>query len=276
MDMNMEGKNMCGGMEGEGGCPCMKHGMGMCKHKKIFKIVLLAIIIAAIVGVFCHSDRNNSKDQQDTIVVSGKGELTVKPDIATISFSVMEENMDVSKASDGVNTKIAKIIATLKADGMSETDIKTTGYNIYPRYNYVNSKIYPYGGTQVLAGYDVTQSIEIKIKDLTKAGKIVTDLGTLNVTDMSGLNFTEDKYDDLVRQARDQAITDARDQASKLAKALGVRLSKIVGYSEGSNPIYYDRVMSAAPMAAGKSIEAVLPTGENKITSSVSITYEIK
>jgi len=164
----------------------------------------------------------------------------------------------------------------LKADGVDEKDIKTTGYNIYPRYDYITTQTYPYGGKQVLAGYDVTQSISIKIRDLTKAGKIVSDLGTLSVTDMSGLNFTEDKYDDLVLQARDQAITDARAQATKLASALGVRLVKIVGYSEGgNNPIYYDRaVMSAAPMAKG--VEAVLPTGENKITSNVSITYEIK
>ena len=101
-------------------------------------------------------------------------------------------------------------------------------------------------------------------------------MGALGVTDMGGLNFTNDKYDDLVKQARDQAIVQARSEAKKLAKSLGVRLVKIVGYSEGSTPIYYDRMMSIAPTAMGKSAEAVLPTGENKITSNVSITYEIK
>jgi len=240
----------------------------------IYKYALFAAILVFIFNV---CDNGGDKNvQKDTIVVSGKGELTVKPDIATISFSVMEENMDVGKASDAVNTKIANIVETLKTNGVDEKDIKTTGYNIYPRYNYVNSAIYPYNGTQVLAGYDVTQSISIKIIDLAKAGKIVTDLGNLKVTDMSGLNFTEDKYDDLVLQARDEAITDARAQAKKLAKALGVRLVKIVGYSEGGNyPIYYDRaVMSASSL--GKGVEAVLPTGENTITSNVSITYEIK
>jgi uncharacterized protein YggE len=166
---------------------------------------------------------------------------------------------------------------SLKANGVAEKDIKTTGYNIYPRYDYITAQVYPYSGKQVLAGYDVTQSISLKIRDLTKAGKIVTDLGTLNVTDMSGLNFTNDKYDDLVKEARDEAIIQARSEATKLAKALGVRLVKIVGYSEGGNyPVYYDRaVMSASPKGIGGG-EAVLPTGENKITSSVSITYEIR
>ncbi len=261
-------------------CDCKMCKMwGWCpagKWHKIAWIIIVAFIVSALVGGMCGNDRGNNNIQKDTIVVSGKGELTVKPDIATVSFSVLEENMDVAKASEVVNTKIAKIVDTLKADGIAEADIKTTGYNIYPRYIYVNSQIFPYNGKQVLAGYDVTQSISIKIKDLSKAGKIVTDLGTLGVTDMSGLSFTNDKYDDLIKQARDQAIVQARDQAKKLAKALGVRLVKIVGYSEGSTPIYYDRVVSATSQEMGKGVEAVLPTGENKITSNVSITYEIR
>lgn len=248
----------------------MKHH----KCKKIFAILIVIALIFVFIKACGYGD--NRDIQKDTIVVSGKGELTVKPDIATVSFGVMEENMDVAKATDAVNTKIAKIVENLKANGVDEKDIKTTGYNIYPRYDYVSVQTYPYNGKQILAGYDVTQSIEIKIRDLAKAGKIITDLGTLNVTDMSGLNFTNDKHDELVKQARDQAIIQARSEAKKLAKALGVRLVKIVGYSEGSTPIYYDRMMSAAPTLMGKGAEAVLPTGENKITSNVSITYEIR
>lgn len=248
------------------------------KHHGCKKImVFIVAMVVAFIVVKAFDGRDNRDAQKDTIVVSGKGELTVKPDIANISFSVMEENMDVSIATDAVNTKIAKIVAGLKANGVDEKDIKTTGYNIYPRYDYVNSQTYPYGGKQVLAGYDVTQSIQVKIRDLSKSGKIVTDLGTQGVTDMSGLNFTNDKYDDLLKEARDQAIVQARTEAKKLAKSLGVRLVKIVGYSEGGNnyPVYYDRaMMSSAPMAKGA--EAVLPTGENKITSNVSITYEIR
>ena len=214
-------------------------------------------------------------------MVSGKGELTVKPDIAELSFSVTDEDMDVSKASDAVNTKIATIVAKLEADGVAETDIKTTGYDIEPHYNYVNEPIptnglYMPAGKQVLAGYNVTDSIDIKIRDLTKAGSIVTDLGTLGVTNMSGLNFTEDKYDDLVLQARDAAIADARTQAQSLAKSLGVKLVKIVAYSDQNQPVYYPVAMSATSMGVNASVSATLPTGQNTITSNVSVTYEIQ
>jgi len=258
---------------------------GMCGGKRVWKmvwIVIIAVIIASVVANAVGGGRGHKDGEQDTIVVSGKGELTVKPDIAEVSFSVTNENLDVGKATDAVNAKIATIVAKLKADGVDEADIKTTGYDISPQYNYVNNPVpmnMPYipSGNQVLAGYNVTDSIDIKIRDLTKAAGIVTDLGALGVTDMSGLNFTEDKYDDLVKQARDAAIADARTQAQDLAKSLGVKLVKIVAYSDQSQPIYYATNAMAVPSAmGGGSVKAVLPTGQNTITSNVSVTYEIQ
>lgn len=253
-------------------CSSFVKGYGIVK---ILLIILVVIVFGKL--AFCGNCYKNDV-QKDTITVSGKGEINVKPDIATVSFSITEENMDVAKASDAVNTKIAKVVENLKANGIDEKDIKTTDYSIYPRYDYVKSDIYiSYASKQVLAGYDVTQSIQVKIRDLEKAGKIITDLGTLKVTNMSGLTFTNDKYDDLVKQARDEAIKQARDEAKKLAKSLDVRLVKIVGYSEGNNNYaMYDSRMSAGISSAKVMTEAVIPTGENKITSNVSITYEIR
>lgn len=243
---------------------------------KILLIILVVIVFGKL--AFCGNCYKNDV-QKDTITVSGKGEINVKPDIATVSFSITEENMDVAKASDAVNTKIAKVVENLKANGVDEKDIKTTDYNIYPRYDYIKSDIYvSYSSKQVLAGYDVTQTIEVKIRDLEKAGKIITDLGTLKVTNMGGLNFTNDKYDDLVKEARDEAIKQARSEAKKLAKSLDVRLVKIVGYSEGGNnyALYDSRMSGSAASMKTMAAEAVIPTGENKITSNVSITYEIR
>ena len=254
---------------------------GVCTHwghKKFIKIIALFVILMLVAHAFGRNWGSDNNVQKDTIVVSGKGEVTAKPDIATVSFSVMEESKDVAKASDAVNKKMEAILASLKKNGVDEKDIKTTGYNIYPRYDYITAQAYPYGGKQTLAGYDVTQSISLKIRDLSKAGTIVSDLGTLGITDMSGLNFTNDKYDDLVLQARDAAIKDAREEATKLAKSLGVKLVKITAYSEGGNyPVYYDRLAYGMGGESTKSAApAVLPTGENKITSNVSITYEIR
>jgi len=261
------------------GCNKMCGKFGMCggsKGHKVIKIVLLVIILLFIGKWICGGDgydRNNTP--KDTITVSGKGEVIVKPDIATISFSVLAESMDVGKAQTDSATKMNNIIAFLKNNGIDEKDIKTTDYSIYPRYDYINSTIAPYNGTQKLAGYDVSQTVEVKIRDLTKAGSVLGGIGSLGVTNISGLTFGVDKEDAVKIQARDLAVTDAKTQAQNLAKSLGVRLVKITAFSESNNyPIYY--AMGAAKDMAVSSVAPQLPAGQNTITSNVSITYEIK
>jgi len=264
------------------GCNCaMCQKWGWCpagKGHKIFGIIVL-ILVLIFVGrmLFGECGYNRSDIQKDTITVSGKGEVVVKPDMATISFSTTAEDIDVSKASDVVNQNMADIVSSLKADGVDEKDIKTTNYSIYPRYDYLRTQLDYYGGKQVLAAYVVTQSIELKIRDLSKAGKIISDLGALKVTDMSGLSFTVDNDDAIKLQARDLAVQDAKAQAKNLAKSLGVRLVKITAFSESRDyPVYYGLESSKAVGMGGAPDAAVIPTGQNTITSNISITYEIK
>lgn len=255
-------------------------------HHKCFGITLmvfagiLCLFLLVKIGKDLKSYSYAGKDSavRNTIVVNGKGELYTKPDLATVTFSITEENLDVSKASDAVNTKMADIIKNLKADGIDEKDIKTTDYNIYPRYDYLQAQIYPYTGKQTLAAYVVSQTVEVKIRDISKAGEILSGVGEFGVTDVSGLTFTVDNEELVKDQARDLAITDAKAQAKTLAKSLGVRLVKITNYSENGNyPVYYEMNKSMA-LGMGGSDAAVpqVPMGENKITSNVSITYEIK
>jgi len=250
-------------------------------HKVIGGVILVLVIIF-IGKMICggHGDWRGNDIQKDTITVSGKGEVVVKPDIATVSFGVTAENMDVSKAQTEATTKMNGIIDLLKGKGVEAKDIKLTNYNIYPRYDYTQtSQIYPYGGKQVLAAYVVSQTVEVKIRDISKAGEILSGVGTLKVTDVSGLNFTVDKEDAVKDEARALAITDAKDQAKILAKNLGVRLVKITAFSEGGNyPVYYEmnKSMALGMGGADAAIAPQVPMGENKITSNVSITYEIR
>ena len=249
-------------------------------HKvwKVIGIIVVIIIIAHICvvmnGGYHRGDLNKTPN---TITVSGTGEVVVKPDIATISFGVSAENLDVAKAQTESATKINNIIDFLKKNSVEDKDIKTTNYNIYPRYDYkaVNS-IYP-SGKQVLAAYVVSQTVEVKIRDLTKSGAILSGIGGLGATDISGLTFSVDKVKDVENQARDAAIKDARTQAQVLADELGVKLVKITSFSENANtPIYYGMNKVMAAPAVMDSVAPQMPAGENKITSNVSITYEIR
>jgi uncharacterized protein YggE len=284
---NQSANTCCAGGEGKD-CNCKMCSMwGWCPGKclpgkghrfmKWVFIIIAVLIIAKLIGGG-HGDWRGNNLPKDTITVSGKGEVVVTPDIATVSFGVTAENLDVSKAQTAATTKMNSIIDLLKSKGVDEKDIKLTNYNIYPRYDYLQAQTYPYiSGKQTLAAYVVSQTVEVKIRDISKAGEILSGVGTIGVTDVSGLTFTVDKQDEVKDQARDLAIKDAKDQAKILAKGLGVRLVKITSFSEGGNyPFAYEMNKSMALGMGGDAAVPQVPMGENKITSNVTITYEIR
>jgi len=292
MDINNQNTNTCcGGGDNkceEKGCDCKMCQMwGWCparcmagKGRKILGVIIVILVLIFIGRMIFggHGGYRNNDQVINTITVAGTGEVVVKPDIATVSFGVIAENLDVSKAQTDSATKINKIIDFLKTKGVDEKDIKTTNYNIYPRYDYGPvTQIYPYNSKQTLAAYVVSQTVEVKIRKIADAGAILSGVGEFGVTDVSGLTFSVDNQDTVKDQARDLAIQDAKAQAKVLAKGLGVKLVRITSFSEGGNyPIMYSMDKAVATGMGGDSVAPQIPVGENKITSNVSITYEIR
>lgn len=255
---------------------------------KEFAIILLAISLSVGVLVAAFSFRHGARyapSQPATITVSGQGKVSVKPDIATISFTVREVGKTVAEAQKMAETKVAELSKGLADLSIKDTDIKTDYYNVSPKYTY--NQIYCITapcptGKQTLDGYEVTETVTVKVRDLDKAGDALALVGKADITEVTGPNFSVDKIETVQADAKEEAIKDARMKAEATASSLHVRLSKIVNYSEdgGYRPMYdmYSKGVMA-PMAAGAptSVESVtLPTGETTVNATVSITYEIE
>ncbi len=220
----------------------------------------------------------------NTIGVQGEGEVFAVPDIAEFSFSVVSQKATVSAAQEDATKKINDVTAYLKSAGIDAKDIRTTDYNVYPQYEYEAQTCpvgsYCPGGKQVLKGYEVRQTTSVKVRDTQKAGDLLAGVGGKGATEVSGLNFTFDDADAITDEAREEAIADAKEKAEVLAKALGVRLVRVVSFSEsggGVPPIYYrDAVYGMGGASEVKATAPEISTGQNKVTSNVSITYEIR
>lgn len=221
----------------------------------------------------------------NTITISGEGEVFAVPDIAEFSFSVVSKKETVSAAQEDATKKINDVTAYLKGVGIDAKDIRTTDYNVYPQYDYVTQACpagsYCPGGKQVLSGYEVRQTTSVKVRDTQKAGDLLAGVGSKGATEVTSLNFTFDDADKITDEARDKAIVDAKEKAETLAKSLGVRLVRIVSFNESGggipSPIYYrDAVYGMGGTAEVKSVAPEISTGQNKIISNVSVTYEIR
>ena len=212
-----------------------------------------------------------SYEYRKTINVSGKGMVFAKPDIGQVDLSVLVESDTVAKAVAESNNKMNKINQAIKELGVKEEDLKTTAYNINPKYQYT-------AGKSVIVGYEVYQTLQIKIRDLDKSSQILEKAAGLGANQVGSLTFTMDDEEKLKDEARKKAIEDAKSKAKEIASSLGIRLGKVLGFSESlgsdAGQVYYG-IGGAEGRGGGAPVPAI-QTGQNEIIVNVDLMYEVK
>ena len=219
-----------------------------------------------------------------TINVQGEGEIFARPDIGEFTFSVTAEAEDATTAQTDSAEAMNAIIAYLTEAGVAEADIQTTNYRLNPQYTW-EERVCPAGsfcppsGERVLTGYEVSQSVVVKVRDLDTAGDLISGVGERGATNVSNLSFTIDDETALMAEARAAAINDAKAKAQQIAEDLDVRLVRMTGYWEERPGQYPQASYSMAMDEArgfGGNVAPEMPVGENRIVSTVTITYEVK
>ncbi len=245
-------------------------------------LALLALFLAATTWDTAFGRGPN--EPMNTITVEGTGTAATVPDIAQITFTVTESASGVADAQKAATDRTNAALTALKNEGIEEKDIKTLSYTVQPRYEY-NQPCAPdrmcatvVSGTPRIVGYDVSQSVEVKVRDTAKAGELLGILGDLGVQNISGPNFMVDDEDAVKAEARGEAIAEAKAKAKILAQQLGVRIGAVVSFSEntGGYPEYNSYGKGGNMMDATQASAPNLPVGENESEVTVSITYEIR
>ena len=255
--------------------------------KKIFFFILslfifvLTVFVAVKIQNEIRIGRYIGQDIElkNTISITETGEVFAKPDLGIISFSVTNEAKTVDQAMTENTEKMNKVIEAVKDNGVEKKDIKTINFSIYPRYEWERSEIMIYSpsGERYLAGYEITQTIQVKIRDLAKIGDIVQAAADAGANQVGSLSFTIDDEDEVKKEAREQAIDKAKEKAREITRGLGVNLGKVVSFTEsGYYPYYpvYDYAESAVAIGKGEETPQI-EAGENRITVTVTVTYEI-
>lgn len=257
------------------------HGvLGQHFGRKIILTLVGVLVAYAIVWVGT-SIRNNLRSYDNigyapkterTLRVEAEGKVTVKPDIGITTIGMIAEADTVSAAQEKNNQVMSDLVARIKALGIAEADIQTANYNIYPQYQYTEKE------GQVLTGYEVRQSVTVKIRDLSKANTVLALAGEVGANNVSGLSFTIDDRDVYVEAARVEAMEKLAKKAGMLADTLGVRLVSVVSYDEyeegtgGPVPMYASGLKSDAAVAPSPSIEV----GSNDVILHTVVVFEIR
>lgn len=206
------------------------------------------------------------------ISVTGEGEHAMRPDMALLSFSVVRQAETARAALTANNQAMAQVIAALKADAIEERDLQTAGIQINPRYEYPTG---PDGSQrQVLTGYEVSNTLTVRVRDVQKTGAILDRVVSLGVNQGGGITFTNADPDAAIEAARREAVEDAVAKARTLAQAAGVELGPILDISEMASrpqPLPTMAVKMRAEAADAVPVEA----GENSYRVEVTMSFGI-
>lgn len=204
-----------------------------------------------------------------TITLSGSGETTAAPDLAHVTTGVLVEARTAREALSDNNRAMAAVIAGLKEAGIAEKDIRTSNFNVGPRYHYPKDK------PPVITGYQVSNTVTVTVRDLKTIGETLDRIVTLGSNTINGISFSIDDPEALEDEARKRAIADARRKAELYAAAGGFSLGRIVSLTEvsrsGRPPV---AMMRAAKLEAADAVP--VQGGEQAVSIEVNVTWEIE
>lgn len=226
------------------------------------------ILYTAFFGAIPFSVTSTTTTKSNLFQANGTGKATAVPNTALVSLGVTKTANTVLETQNQTNTAVNKLLGDLKNLGVEEKNIKTTNYSVFPVTDFS-------GGTQRTTGYTVTQNLEVKVKPIELANKVV-DIATADgVNIVGGITFvlddeTQKKVED---QARGEAVQKAKDKAQSLANAAGIKLGKIIDVQESGlfQPMPL-RSLALEDKAPGQ--QTTLTPGENTVEVNITLSYE--
>jgi uncharacterized protein YggE len=201
-----------------------------------------------------------------TITVSASGKVTVVPDVARVNLGVTTTKSTVKAARDSAAQSMTAIIAAIKGLGVADADIQTTNLSLYPQYGT--------GSSPKVVGYQISEQIQVTVRDLDKAGDVVDAATAKGATDVNGISFELGDQAKALNDARAAAVAAARTSAQAMASAAKVNLGAVVSITDSTtpSPIFYGGMKAAAPDAAAAT--PVQP-GTQDMSASVTVIFEI-
>lgn len=197
--------------------------------------------------------------------------VTVAPDIATIGAGVTTEALTASEALRQNSAEMEKVIARIKAQGVADKDIQTTGINLNALYDYNQESQRP-----VFRGYQASNRVSVMLHRIEDTGKLLDALVTAGATDLNGPTFSIENDETAKAVARKRAFERAQAQARAYADLLGYDGAKVLAIAEGIEGRGPLPELAATRLGIAKdSAEPPVQPGMVSTGVSMTIKYEL-
>lgn len=201
--------------------------------------------------------------------VSAHAEAHRVPDVATISAGVVTQAADANAAMRANAQQMDKVMAAVRAAGIAERDIQTSGINVSPQYRYADNQ------PPAITGYQASNTVNLKVRDIGRLGKALDALVASGANQVNGPSFEVDQPEAAYDEARRAALATAQARAAMYAKALGLRVRRIVSIGEGggARPPVPMPVMAMA--RAEKAADTSVSPGETTLGADLDVVFEL-
>ncbi len=199
--------------------------------------------------------------------VSAEGRTTRVPDVATIRAGVVSQAATAAAALSDNAQRMNRVLAALKKAGVAPRDIATASVGLSPQYRYAENQ------PPVITGYQATNSVSVRFRDVAKSGLILDALVGEGANQIDGPNLSIDQPDAALDEARADAVKRARARAELYARAAGMRVTRIVSITEnGENAGSPNPPMLMARASMAKDSTQIV-AGEKDVTVNVSVRF---
>lgn len=206
-----------------------------------------------------------------TLNINTSAEIKQAPDIALVSAGVVTQAKTAKVAMADNATKMSAAFAALKAAGIADKDMQTSGVNLNPEYVYQENK------PPIIKGYQVSNTLSIKIRDMSKVGPVLDALVLQGINQISGPTFSVEDPDKALDKARQEAIDKANARANLYAKGFGMRVKRVMSISESGG--YQPQPVPMYAMARMEKVAAAdtaIAPGEVSVSLQLSVQFELE
>lgn len=235
-----------------------------------FLSVAFATVLASSLVMTASAQTPSIASSDGTLLsISAEAQATRVPDIATISSGVVTQAADANSALRANAEQMSKVMAAVKAAGIAERDVQTTGIGVYPQYRYAENQ------PPAITGYQATNTVSLKIRDLSKLGKVLDALVASGSNQINGPSFEIDEPETAYDEARRNALKKAEARAEMYAKTLGLRVRRIASISEGGG---FNQPGPMPMMMKGGMAEArdtQVSPGETSLSVNLNVVFEL-
>jgi uncharacterized protein YggE len=236
--------------------------------RRVGRVSVVLAIATALAGSACAPmGHGGHHPRTSTVTVAGTGTVSAALDMAEITTGVVTQAPTAAPALAANSQAMERLLQALGALGVAARDIQTTNISVSPLRRPGRD-----GQPPEITGYEVTNQVRVKVRDLSRLGRVLDQQVGQGANLVYGIQFGRQEPAPLLDEARKRAMADAQRKAQLYVAAAALKVGRVVAVQEAGT------ASPRSEMAPRMAMSAAVPVapGEQEIQASVTVTFTLE